>query len=352
VAAEIESNAPPEGVPSAVNARGHVESAKKAQIRSEVRGTTSVLEIVPEGKRVETGDILVRLDPSEMEEEKRRQQVECEVSRAAVMQVERAHESAQVAKAEYLEGLYPLELTTIEYEAFLAEEGLRRAEREVQRVEQLPDGEPTKKDRLHNAEFAVAKAKRELDLAQARRKLLEKYTKEKMLRELQSEIDGTKAELVSEKTSHQVAPDNLTRIEQQLEKCVITAPFAGQVAYFRPPGPRDHRSPSIQESVVVRGGQTLLELFDTSQFIFIARIDETKASQVTEGLPATIRLDAFVDREFSGRVEKVQTVTVDPRARRVVRYVDFTISLEKPHPRLLPGLTGDVSIGLAGKDMP
>ncbi len=75
-----------------VNARGTVFAASGAEVRCEVGGLsaegTMILEIVPEGTRVEKGDLLVELDSSAFKEERLQEQLQCSRLRAEVAEAE------------------------------------------------------------------------------------------------------------------------------------------------------------------------------------------------------------------------------------------------------------------------
>ena len=188
----------------ALTVRGAVVCARRAQIRSEVRGTSEIIDLVEEGKHVKPGDVLVRFGSGSLEEEMSGQRIACEVSRAAATQARVALSRAEIANVEYAEGLYPLERKTAEFAVALGEHRLRKAERDLARAQRMPDAEPTRKDRLDDAEFAVVTGKLELEIARTRLEVLQKFTHPKRLEQLKGEIAVAQAKLAAAEASCQL----------------------------------------------------------------------------------------------------------------------------------------------------
>ena len=71
----------------AVTARGSLQCPAVCDVRCEVsspdEGGTPILQILPEGKLAEEGQVLVELDASGLEEQKARQRILCATSEAA-----------------------------------------------------------------------------------------------------------------------------------------------------------------------------------------------------------------------------------------------------------------------------
>jgi multidrug resistance efflux pump len=328
--------------------RGAIVCARTAQIRSKVRGTSEILELVEEGRKVKSGEILVRFGSGSLEEESNRQRIAYEASRAAVTQARAALSRAEIANVEYVEGLYPLEKKTAELGAALAEHRLQRVERALARTQKLPDDEPTKKDQLDDAEFAVLTGKLELEIARIRLEVLQKFTHARKLEQLKGEIAVAKAKLAAAEAAHQLDENGLNKIVEQLEQCVIKAPFGGYVVYSLPSGRGRTTKPTLGKSMLVREGQPILELHDTTELAIKVPLNRRALPHVRKGMPATIRVDALPDLRFTGRVEDVQGRTPPAGQRAADRQGgEVTVSIENPSEKLLPGLTGEAVIELA-----
>lgn len=292
-----------------ITERGNVESASNVEIRCEVesRGAqgTMILELIDEGTHVEPGDILCTLDSSSLEQDLVQQQIVCNTSEAAVIQATNAYETAVIAKEEYLKGTYTETLLGIDGEIFVAEENLRRAQQTLEYTEKLYARGYVTELAVQADEFSVEDANKKLQQKQTEKEVLEKYTKVKMLKQLEADIKTTEAKLKSEEHSYGLDKQKLEDIAAQVEKCTIVAPDYGQVVYANV---TDHRGGSeiiIEEGGSVRERQVIFRLPDPSRMQVKAKINEASVSMVREGMRAGIRLDAFPDMEMKGEVEKV-----------------------------------------------
>src|SRR5262245_38724476 len=117
--------------------QGEVEPASAIELRCEVKsrgsggtggGSTSILEVVPEGTFVKgprpeapKGDILVKLDSRALELEFNQQQITVNTSENLVFQAKKILEVAEIAKQEYLQGTYLQDKRLATGEVFVAE---------------------------------------------------------------------------------------------------------------------------------------------------------------------------------------------------------------------------------------
>jgi HlyD family secretion protein len=79
-----------------------------------------------------------------------------------------------------------------------------------------------------------------------------------------------------------------------------------------------------------------------------ARVNQSDISRVATGLPATIRLDAYPELTFDGRVELVAPLAVASSLTGRVRSFGVVVSIRGNHPLLLPDLTASVDIAKSG----
>ena len=106
---------------------GNLESAANVDIKCEVAGGSTILWIIEDGKQVEEGAELVRLDSSQLEDQINQQRITYEKARASHIQADKDFEAAKISVQEYLEGTYRQELQTLEAQVTIAMENLRTA---------------------------------------------------------------------------------------------------------------------------------------------------------------------------------------------------------------------------------
>ena len=329
--------------------RGNVESASNVEIRCEVQSKnlqgTTILEIVPEGTYVQPGDILVRLDKSQLENDRIKQQITCSNSEAALIKARNDYSSALIAKREYEEGSFREQEQQILSEISTAQENLRRARDYLKYSERLALRGYVTQLQLEADRFAVEKAQTDLEVAETKLRVLREFTKAKMLNQLDSAIATTEAAMKAAERSHQLDVEQLQLIETQIERCTIRAPEPGQVVYANEVGSRGGRDIIIQEGEMVRERQVIIRLPDPKRMQVKAKINEARVSMVAPGQRATIRMDAFPDLELTGTVEKVSeypapTNFFNPN----VKEYETIIKIDQSPPGLRPGLTAEVKI--------
>ena len=328
---------------------GNVESASNVEIRCEVHaqggGGTTILEIVPEGTYVKAGDFLVQFDDSGLEIDKAKQEIVCNTSNAAVIKAETDLLNAEIALEEYVEGTLEQERQRLMGAKAEAEEDLRRANDYYEYSKKLAKRGYITKVRLEGDEFAKEKAQNKLDEVKTELKVLESFTKRKMINQLKSAITTAKAHLESEKASYNIDKERLDLITSQIEKCMIKAEEPGQVVYANETNRHGDREIIIEAGVQVRERQVIIRLPDPKKMQVAAKINEAKITFVEEGMPVKIKLDAYPDRELDGVVEKVNEYPAAAAwwAGSVKEYETSVKILGSP-PGLKPGLTAAVRI--------
>lgn len=288
---------------------GTVESASNIDIRCEVesRGSqgTMILELIDEGTYVKPGDVLCKLDSSSLDQQLVEQQIVCNTSEAAVIQARNNHETAEISKDEYLNGTYQENRQKLEGNVFVAKENLRVAEETLVNTESLFARGFVTELAVEADKFSREDAVKKDEKADTELMVLEKYTKAKMLSQLDADIKTTEARLKSVENSHALDMEKLADIITQIEKCTIVAPEYGQVVYANV---TDHYGGSniiIEEGESVRERQLIFRLPDPDRMQVKAKVNEASVCAVTVGMTATIRLDAFPKMELDGEVVKV-----------------------------------------------
>lgn len=189
---------------------------------------------------------------------------------------------------------------------------------------------------------------------------------------LQSELQGTQAEVASNKTQYEYQLKNYNRNKLLHEKGLLsdseyeTALYQYEVAknnydkslatldkvkrnlgYATINSPIDGVviSRAVEEGQTVAAGFSTPTLFtianDLTQMQVIADVDEADIGEVKEGQPVEFTVDAYPNDTFHGEVTQVRleaTVT-----NNVVTY-EVVISAPNPDYKLKPGLTANVTI--------
>lgn len=283
---------------------GNVESAKNIDVKCLVAGGSAILWIVPDGSEVKEGDVLVKLDQSNIEDQLNSQRINYEKAQATKIQAEEDYQSAVIGVQEYAEGIYVKELQLSEANINIAQENLRSSENLLEHTRKMSRKGFATSLQVEADEFAVERAKLELDSAKTARTVLEKFTRVKTLKELEAKREAASAKVRSEQAAFQLEKDRLERLEKQLKNCEIKAPQNGIVIYANDQSGRFSSSSSvkIEEGANVRESQTILRLPDLSNMQVKMTVHESKVERLRIGMPARIVIQ---DREFQGRITSV-----------------------------------------------
>jgi len=332
-----------------ITERGEIESAGDAEIRSQVKTKNqpglSILRILPEGTPVEEGDFLAELDSSALREEQTLQKIAVNTVEALVVEARNLYETAVISKKEYLEGTYVQEKETLESELFVAEEDLSRAREYYNYSKKLAEKGYVNDLQLKADAFAVEKANKETDAAKTKLRVLEQFTRAKMLKQLESDILITKAKFEAEKNSLQLEVDKLNEINEQIALCMITAPRAGTVKYAHVRDRRGSEDFVVEEGALVRERQIIIRLPDASQMRVEMKINESLIQHVRVGMQAVINPIGSGGSSFRGTVEHVNQYAEPSGWRKAnVKEYKAQVRIDDDAEELRSGMTASVTI--------
>ena len=120
------------------------------------------------------------------------------------------------------------------------------------------------------------------------------------VRDLEAQIASAKEGLSVIESSLAAAEANIERARELLKKTTITAPIDGQITELN----------AEQGELVVVGtmnnaGTKILTIADLGSVRLKSKVAESDVARVKAGQPATVRVNAYRNREFKGTVERV-----------------------------------------------
>jgi HlyD family secretion protein len=365
-------------VENTIRERGAVESVRLTEIRCQVAGGSTLLFLAEEGKRVEKGDLLVELDDALLREQLAAAEIQFKKSQAELDRrkfelrgLRREHEARQrlaemearaadLARKRELDdgGEWAMQLSAANSELAIAKQRLKVAQDVLENAPGNRGGKSVVDLRL-----MVFEARETMKVAESRKRFLEQHDREyrtalldlavakkqlQVLRiqtEAESAIRLSESELQAVQASCEQVQLQLANIKRQIENCKLVAPQAGLVMHPRANTGRTNRTAVLEEGAQVRERQTLILLPDMTDLRLRVFVNESRISRVAVGQPATIRCDAFPDREWSGKVTHIsdQPEPSSWFAPDIKRYAVF-VSIEGPTEQLKIGLTALVEI--------
>ena len=289
---------------------GEIESSRNTEIICEVKsrgtGGVAILWVIDEGTPVKEGDKLVELDTSELELREKEQRIQVITEEARVATATAKVEQANIAKEEYLQGIFETQKAALESEIQVALQNQTKAKLSLQASERLVAKGLIKDLQLQADRYALANASTQLKSAKGRLRVLEDLTKKKFLVKFNSDIEASKASLNAANSELLEEQNELDKIVGQIEKCLMLAPADGVVVHANKFSNRGGNAEFVVEAgSKVRERQTIIRLPDPSQMQIRCKVNESRITLVQEGMPTMISIDAIPGLSLTGRVTKV-----------------------------------------------
>jgi len=326
-----------------ITVSGTIKAREMTIIKNEVEGQTSIISLIPEGTRVQKGDLLVELDASSLidnrlDQEIRQQNAEAAyigatenlavVKNQAKSDIDLATLTLQFAREDlqkYIDGEYPNELKKAESEIKLAQEVLTRSQETLKWSRTLFEEKYLSETEMKADELLETKNTLNLELAQNNMNLLREFTYKRKLAQFESDVRQAEMALerVTRKASADVVQaeanlkakqledtrqrDKLQKFEEQIKKAKIYAPSEGLVIYATSArtGGRYFDVTPLIEGRSVREREELIYLPTTSSVKADVSIHESNLKKVEVGLPVIVTIDAIPGRKFLGTVAKI-----------------------------------------------
>jgi RND family efflux transporter MFP subunit len=388
-------------LPITVTERGNLESQTNTEIRCEVetvsgQNGTRIVTLIQNGKAVQEGQLLVEFDSAPLKDRMDSQVLAYEQAKAAQRQAEVRFENQQTQnetalrtaqiKVELAEmnlrmyedgakGTYRITLADLDLKIQEAKNQIAEAQAALllQRtsthgMEMLYKlGYRGKGDldqalyKTIQAEDALVKATNSLSNAIANRNKLELFEYPMKKLELEGAIETTKRTLIqaerdseallaqAEAAKHAAdralfkEEERQNKYKTQLARCRVVAPHAGMVVHSTERTPWGR---IVGEGELAVERMKILTLPDLTSMQVKTTVHESMLDQVREGLPATVMVDAFPDREYSGTIRSVGVVPAQSSGytNPDVKVYDTVVTINEKVQQLKPGMTAVVDI--------
>src|SRR5262249_24203732 len=151
---------------------------------------STIMWIIPDGTTVKKDEVLIRLDVSKVEDLLNTQKIAYEKALAMKIQVEQDLLAAEIAVEEYEKGTYLKDPKTIQGQIVVAEENLKSSQHIYNHTLGMSRKGYVTPLQLEAQEFAVKKAKLDMETAEQAKFVLQEFTKRKMLTDLVSKKDA------------------------------------------------------------------------------------------------------------------------------------------------------------------
>ncbi|MDX9910954.1 MAG: HlyD family efflux transporter periplasmic adaptor subunit [Phycisphaerales bacterium] len=368
-------------------ASGELEAKNQIEIRSKLESRAPIMDIVPEGTRLQAGDVICRLNGDDIQTQIDEEQLRVESSRAELVASENAYEiqvsenKSQLDKAkleldlaeltlrQWEQGDHKKEVERLDLNVETAERQVERLREKFDKSKELMKQGFLSLDQYKQDEISLIEAEARLSTAKLERAIYLEFqypkdekTKRSAVDEAQSKLERTEQQNEIQLTSKEadrtnkrrqlsIREDRLAKLNRNLENCTISAPSGGLVVY----------STSLERNRWGGGGDTLqpgrevspneliVVLPDTSEMVASVRIHESLAGRIRPGQRAEVKIEAAGARVFPGRVESIGVLAEsggwrDPNRREYT--VKVSIDAGEFAKELKPSMRCDAEIEL------
>jgi multidrug resistance efflux pump len=358
---------------------GELVAFRQVEVRNKLDARAVITEIVPEGRSVKQGDVLLRLSEEELlakvkdAEDKlrtdestlisaeqslaiRENQKQSEIEKAdlavqlAVLALEAWEKGEVVSKRETLKTA--LETAQIDKERLdrrfdeaksLVEKGyISRDDFEKDRMNKITGDAKVKQSQLdiqvyEQYQYKQDRAKKESDLDQA------KAERGRVEQRADAELTKLRADMESSRFKLVSAKDRLNLLKTQLGYCMVVAPTDGLIVYATSlegsggmggRGGGDVQPPQV--GTELKANELVIVLPDTSAMMANLKVSESLSGRVKKGQVVTVWSDAMPNIPVTGTVQGVSVLAEtggwrDPNRR------DYTVKV---------ALDADLKLGL------
>jgi HlyD family secretion protein len=298
------------GAPKPVAVTGTIEAT---QVDVSVKITGRILaRLVNEGDKVTRGQVLVRLDDSELA--------------ADVKRLDAALRSAQATLRDLEKGARPQEIEDARAAVSSAEATRSMTEREFQRNEQLF------RQNLIAAQD-VDRARQAFEVARAQERSARERLGLLLAGSRPDQIDAARWQVTQ-------AESALAQAQSRLREARVVSPIDGVVL-----------RKNLEAGETANPGVPILTLVNPKDVWLRAYVPETEVGRLKIGDAAALRVDAFPDRVFTGRLIEIASEAeftprnVQTKKERVNLVFRIKIQIDNPAGLLKPGLPADADVG-------
>ncbi|MDY7108905.1 MAG: efflux RND transporter periplasmic adaptor subunit [Planctomycetota bacterium] len=341
---------------------GTLMAKNSEKITPQIKRSGKITFLIEEGKTVEEGEVLCRLDTTDLEEQL--QQLELDVVKTEAdlntaqteLDIQRSENAASIEKAKialskakkelerYRDGDAPKERRNLEVAIKEAQTRYSRAEKKYEDSLKLLEQDYITKSQVEQDKIDYERAEIQLRGANWDLEIFDKYTYPMTMTDKQTGVSDAERALenadkraASTLRQREVAVESqesrLTRLKKQLDEVkeeiehfTINAPCPGIVIYGDPERPW-YRS-EIKLGANVWGGLNLFTIPDLRVMQVQVQVHEADINKVEEGQPATVTMDTYPGLVVKGEITKIASIAGGSDWRRGSDEVkEFTVDI-------------------------
>ncbi len=333
--------------------------AHEIRVGSRVGGRVERV-LVEEGQKVAKGEVLLRLEPFNLNEQRDEARAALAATSAELARLKAGFRAEEIGQAQARRdqlasqlaklktGPRPQEIKAAEAQLKLAQAQLKLAQQNHARITRVFESNAATQDQLDRAIQELSGAQSEVAVRREELALLQEGTRQEEIAEAAAKLAGADQALALKKSGfrdEEIAQATATRdaaqaalagIHRRIEELTVEAPVDGVVEAIE-----------LRPGDLVSPNAPVLSLLDTSQLWMRAYVPENRLD-LTIGQRVRITVDSFAGEDFHGEVTFIprqaeftpsNVQTLEERSKQVFR---IKITLTDGLDRLRPGMAGDV----------
>ena len=327
-----------------LTATGALKPAESITYRSPLGGReTEITFLVAEGTRVNEGDLLVRLDTTELQRELERAVQDRRQAQVDLQVAEIDRQEGQTAVDSLAEGEGALSVEETRTRLQLAEKKVARLQEEHETLKPLLEKGFITREELRKTADELEQAVEELALARRRAEILIERTHPRdrqraalLLAQKDAQQENVRARLTE-------ANARVKLLQEQIENCSMHARRPGMVVYEEYLSANPRRKIRVADRVT--GSQGLVTIPEVDRMLIEASVSEADVHRVRVGQRAAIFLEAFPGLRLAGRVTRVGTLASSSADRPLDdKRFDLIVELESSSADVRPEMTARVDV--------
>jgi multidrug efflux pump subunit AcrA (membrane-fusion protein) len=325
---------------------GVLKPAQAITYRSPLGGReTEVTFLVPEGTRVNEGDLTARLDTTDIRRELDRASQELRQAQVDLKVAEIEEQDGRAAIDSIVGGEGALSVDEVRTRLQLAQTRVERLHHEQDALKPLLDKGFITREELRKTSDELEQAEEELTLARRKLEILVEQTHPRDRQRAQLQLAQKQAQLENVRTRVHEAQARVKLLQDQIEDCNVYARRPGMVVYEEYLGANPRRKIRVGDRVT--GSQGLLTIPEVRRMLVEASATEADVHRVRPGQSATIRLEAFPDVQLTGKVTRVGTLARAASDRPLEdKRFDIVVEVDPTEADLRPEMTARVDLSL------
>jgi HlyD family secretion protein len=326
---------------------GTLRPSQSITYRSPLAGReVEVTELVPEGTRVNEGDLILRLDITDLQRDVERGRQDVRQSQLDLQVADIERQESEAAEKAVAEGEGALSVEEIRTRLQLAQKKVNRLRQELEQLNPLMEKGFITREELKKTSDELEQSEEELALTKKRADIVIELSHPHDRRRAALQVAQKASQFENAKAKAREAQARLELLVDQIERCSIYARRPGIVVFEELLSANPRRKIRVGDRVT--GSQGLVTIPDVNRMLLEASVSEAEVHRVRPGQAAAVRIEAFPDLRLAGKVTRIGTLARSSADRPFDdKRFDLIVELDATTVELRPEMTAraDILVG-------